>query len=98
MSNGGGEFEAVDRPTRPPASASSVAPRGKRTKAESPCPTSMNDTCRRPSPPLAAIVHGSASIQTAEATRSVVTGTRQYLVTRDSGLGTRYKRHADTMA
>ncbi len=34
----------------PPASTSSVRPRGKATNAESPCPTSMNVTCRRPSP------------------------------------------------
>ncbi len=37
-------------PGSPPASTSSVAPRGNRTSAESPCPTSMNVTCKRPSP------------------------------------------------
>ena len=34
----------------PPASTSSVAPRGNRTNAASPWPTSMNVTCSRPSP------------------------------------------------
>ena len=51
-------------PDRPPASTSSVAPRGNRTSAASPCPTSMNVTCRRPSPRRAIQVHGSASIHT----------------------------------
>ena len=47
----------------PPLSTSSVAPRGKRTSAASPCPTSMNVTCRRPSPRAATNAHGSATIQ-----------------------------------
>ena len=54
-------------PDRPPASTSSVEPRGKTTNAESPWPTSRNVTCRRPSPRAATSVRGSARIQSAAA-------------------------------
>ena len=52
----------------PPASTSSVVPRGNRTSVASPCPTSMKVTCSDPSPRAASRRDGSKRIQAAAAT------------------------------
>src|SRR3954453_10755336 len=60
------------RETRPPASINNVAPRGSLMNAESPCPTSKNVTCSRPSPREVTSVHGCTSIQMAVPTAAAI--------------------------